>query len=233
MDPVFSERIGWVVRRHARPGLTPADLPPIDAVMVTHNHYDHMDRSSIRALCRSTPVCVPQGMGRWFRRWGFGRVYELEWWQRADLGDLSVTLVPSRHWSRRWIHDTNRALWGGFVIEAGGHSVYHGGDSAWFDGFEEIGRRFPGLLAAMLPIGAYDPAWFMEHHHMNPEQAGRAFLALGARCLVPMHWGTFKLTDEPLREPAERLQRWWDANRPDGGRRLSVPAIGETVVLDG
>jgi L-ascorbate metabolism protein UlaG (beta-lactamase superfamily) len=108
--------------------------------------------------------------------------------------------------------------------------VYHAGDSSWFDGFEQIGGRFPGLLAAMLPIGAYDPPWFMEHYHLNPEQAGKAFLAVGARHLVPMHWGTFRLTDEPLAEPAQRMRTWWDAHRPED-RRLRCMAVGETIRL--
>ena len=202
-------------------------------LLVTHCHYDHLDSTSVLALPRSTPVFAPLGLGRWFERSGFTRIHELGWWQAAAAGPLNVTLVPSRHWSRRTITDVNRTLWGGFVIECAGQRVYHAGDSAWFDGFAEIGNRFPDLLAAMLPIGAYSPTWFMEHNHMNPEQAGRAFLELGARCLVPMHWGTFKLTDEPLREPAERLRRWWDRQRPDAGRRLVVPAVGETVALDG
>jgi L-ascorbate metabolism protein UlaG (beta-lactamase superfamily) len=231
IDPVFSRRIAWLVRRHVPPGLAPADLPPLDALLVTHNHYDHLDEASVRALPRNVTVCVPRGLGRWFRRRRFTRVHELEWWESHDTGRLRATLVPANHWSRRFVGDTNATLWGGFVVEGGDGAVYHAGDTAWFDGFGEIGRRFPDLLAAMLPIGSYSPAWFMEHHHLNPEQAGRCFVELGARRLVAMHWGTFKLTDEPLREPAERMRAWWSAHAPDGGRRLHVPAVGETIEL--
>ena len=143
-----------------------------------------------------------------------------------------MTFVPSRHWSRRGLFDTNRTLWGGYVIETDAGAVYHAGDSAWFDGFATIGARFPHLLAAMLPIGGYDPAWFMEKHHLNPEQAGEAFLALGARHLVPMHWGTFRLTDEPFIEPVERIRHWWDAQHL-AGKRLHCLSVGETIALEG
>jgi L-ascorbate metabolism protein UlaG (beta-lactamase superfamily) len=232
IDPVFSSRIGGVVPRHGRPGLTARDLPPLAALLVTHAHYDHLDRPSVESLPRSLPVVVPRGLGRWFARLGFTHVDELDWWGSRTCGPLRITLVPARHWSRRSPWDTNRTLWGGFVVEGGGHSIYHAGDSAWFDGFAEIGRRFPKLDAAILPIGAYDPAWFMEQHHMNPEQAGRAFLATRARCLVPSHWGAFKLSDEPLVEPIERLRRWWGENPPADGARLVIPAVGETMALD-
>jgi len=230
VDPVFSSRVGWVVRRHGLPGLRAAELPSLDALMVTHNHYDHLDAPSIHALPRQVKVFVPVGLGRWFRRRGFERVRELEWWESDRAGELTITLVPSRHWSRRRVGDTNRAHWGGFVIEAGDAAVYHCGDSGLFDGFREIGRRFPKILAAMMPIGAYAPGWFMENHHMSPEQAGRAFLDLGARQLVPMHWGTFKLTDESLLEPVERLRAWWEEHvSPRSGRLLRIPSIGETL----
>ena len=204
----------------------------MDALLVSHSHYDHLDSASVRAVGRDVPVVVPCGLGRWFRRRGFRRVSELEWWETAEPGPLRVTLVPARHWSRRRLGDTNRTLWGGFIVEANGVRIYHSGDSAWFDGFAEIGDRFPGLLAAMLPVGGYSPTWFMEHNHMNPEQAGCAFELLGARHLVPMHWGTFKLTDEPLGEPAERIRRWWDRAALDGGRRLELMAVGQTRVFD-
>jgi L-ascorbate metabolism protein UlaG (beta-lactamase superfamily) len=232
IDPVFSPRVGWFVRRFGRPGLRAQDLPRLDALLVTHNHYDHLDRPSVLSLPRSVPVFVPRGLGRIFRRWRFERVTELDWWESGTCDRLRITLVPACHWSRRRVGDTNRSLWGGFVVESGGVALYHGGDSGWFDGFAEIGRRFPNLLAAMLPVGAYAPAWFMENQHMNPEQAGQAFLRLGATHMVPMHWGTFKLTDESLCEPVERVQRWWREHVLDGTRRLHVPRIGQTLVLE-
>jgi len=233
IDPVFASHAGLLYRRHAPPGLAPDDLPPLAAVLVSHNHYDHFDGTALRCLPPDVPTIVPAGMSRAVRRLGRQTVVELDWWQRLLLGPLEVTLVPARHWSRRHVFDTNRALWGGFVVCAGGMAVYHAGDTAAFDGFAEIGRRFPGLSAALLPVGGYDPPWFMEHYHLNPEQAGEAFLALGARTMVPMHWGAFRLTDEPFAEPVERLRAWWQWFGPRDGRRLIVPAVGETVVLGG
>jgi L-ascorbate metabolism protein UlaG (beta-lactamase superfamily) len=207
-------------------------LPDIEAVLVTHNHYDHLDAGVYRSFRDQVTVVAPKGMGGWMRRRGCTRVNELQWWQQTEVGGLRITLVPACHWSRRGIFDTNRVLWGGYVIEGGGHSAYHSGDTAWFEGFGEIGRRFPDLDAAMLPIGGYQPAWFMEHYHLNPEQAGRAYLDLGARRLVPMHWGTLQLTDEPLCEPIDRMRSWWRTNSPSPPCRLDVLDVGASLRLD-
>ena len=229
IDPVFSRRIAAFVPRHGLPGLTPEQLPPLSAVLITHNHYDHLDRPSLGALPPEVPAIVPRGMGPWLRRWQRPRpVTELEWWQTTHVDGLDVTLVPSRHWSKRSVFDTNRQLWGGFVVAKDDRSLYHCGDSAWFDGFAEIGRRFPAPDLALLPIGSYKPAWFMERQHMNPEQAIRAFEAVGARRWIPMHWGTFQLTDEPIAEPAEWLLRAW-AERHGADERLALLSVGETL----
>lgn len=232
IDPVFSDHAGMLYRRSGVPGLRPDHLPPIDVMMVTHNHYDHLDTAAVRALADGVTVVAPAGLGEWFERQGRRQIEELGWWDSIEVGGLRVTMVPARHWSRRQIFDTNRSWWGGYVVEAGGQRVYHAGDTASFDGFAEIARRFPELDAAMLPIGGYEPAWFMEHYHLNPEQAGRAFVELGARRLVPMHWGAFQLTDEPLAEPADRIRSWWDREGPDDGRSLELLAVGETVVME-
>jgi len=233
IDPLFSAHAGWLYRRYLPPPLTIKELPDIDVVMVTHNHYDHLDEAVFRSLPDEVAVIVPGGMGQWMRQRGPKRVIELQWWQQAEVGGLLITLVPACHWSRRGVFDTNRVLWGGYIIEGDGYSVYHSGDSAWFDGFAEIGRRFPELDAAALPIGGYQPPWFMEHYHLNPEQAGRAFLELGARRLVPMHWGTLQLTDEPLCEPIDRMRSWWQENGPHNHRRLDVLDVGASLRLDG
>jgi len=232
IDPVFSDHAGMLYRRSGSPGLLPQELPPVDAVLITHNHYDHLDAEAIRALPDRVPVVAPAGLGDWLERRGRRPVVELRWWRAADVGGLRVTMVPARHWSRRGVLDTNRSWWGGYVVEGGGRSVCHAGDTASFRGFAEIGERFPDLDAAMLPIGGYEPAWFMEHHHLNPEQAGAAFLDLGARRLVPMHWGAFQLTDEPLVAPSERMRAWWRREDPGDGHRLELLAVGETAVLE-
>jgi L-ascorbate metabolism protein UlaG (beta-lactamase superfamily) len=232
VDPVFSRHAGVLYPRYLAPGLGQSDLPAIGAVMVTHNHYDHLDAGAIRGLAEQVPVVAPAGMGGWLERQGRDHVLELGWWQSAEVNGLRITLVPSCHWSRRGILDTNRALWGGYVVESGDQRLYHAGDTAYFDGFREIADRFPGLLAAMLPIGGYRPAWFMEHYHLNPEQAGRAYVDLGARYLVPMHWGTFQLTDEPLCEPEGRMRAWWQGEGRGDGRALKMMAVGETIILE-
>jgi len=229
VDPVFSKRIARFIPRHGEPGLLAVDLPPLAALLVTHNHYDHLDAPSLRSLPRDLPVFTAAGLGGWFRRLGFENVTEMRWWDRASAGPLAITFVPARHWSRRHIGDTNRSAWGGFVVEGGGTTIYHAGDTGWFDGFAAIAARFPAIDLALLPIGAYEPAWFMERHHMNPEQAIDALAVLGARAMAPMHWGAFQLTDEPLKEPVERLHRAWMLRRP--AARLHVLSVGETLAI--
>jgi L-ascorbate metabolism protein UlaG (beta-lactamase superfamily) len=227
IDPVLGDSIVGVTKRNGRPPIAAGALPPIDAQLVSHNHYDHMDMSSLRAV--GAPVVVGLDNAR-----HFGArlvVTELGWWDTVEIGGVRVTYVPSQHWSRRGFTDSNRSLWGGFVIHAGGRAIYHSGDTAYFDGFAEIGRRFPRLDAALLPIGAYDPEWFMSKQHMNPREALDAFRDLGARRVVAMHWGTFKLTDEPLDEPP-RLYREEARARGLDDAAARLAAVGETVTLD-
>ncbi len=168
IDPVFSDRL-VAVRRLVAPGLSWAALPKIDAVLVTHNHRDHMDAPTLARLGESVRFIVPVGLGQWFRKAGRRDVVELEWFAHHDLGDARITFVPSQHWSMRTPFDRNESLWGGFVVEDGAHRVYHSGDTAYFDGFAEIRRRVGKIDAAMLPIGAYEPRWFMRGQHMNPD----------------------------------------------------------------
>ena len=228
VDPALGPEIGPSFRgipRNVPPGVPIEKLPPIDAALVTHDHYDHLDLPTLQRV--KAPIVAGLGSEPWFRERGLFAT-ELGWWSTTTVRGVRVTFVPAQHWSRRGLLDTNRRLWGGFVIEGTRATIYHSGDTAWFGGFAEIGRRFPGIDAALLPIGAYDPAWFMETMHLNPEQALRAFGALGARTLVAMHWGTFKLADEPLDEPPRRLE----AERVRLGlpaERVRVPAVGETL----
>ncbi len=226
VDPALLPSIFGGLTRNVPPGVPLEALPSIDAVLVTHSHYDHLDLPTIERV--GAPVVAGLGLERFFRdREIFAT--ELGWWSSTKVHGVRITFVPAQHWSRRGLLDTNETLWGGFVVEGTRATVYHSGDTAYFPGFAEIGERFPGIDAALLPIGAYDPAWFMETQHMNPEQALRAFGELGARTFVAMHWGTFKLTDEPLDEPPLRLE----AERARLGldpERVRVPAVGETLV---
>jgi len=231
IDPVMSQTLSTVVRRNVAPGLDWPALPKIDVVLVTHNHRDHMDAPTLKRLGGDPVYVVPRGLGRWFERAGLRRVVEMDWWQEEEIEGLHITFVPSQHWSRRGLTDMNATWWGGFVIERGGLRVYHSGDTAWFEGFSLLGERCGEIHAAMLPIGAYAPRWFMRTQHMDPEDAVRAFTALGAAKFVAMHWGTFKLTDEHLGEPPQLLREIWRRAGLHDNQRL-IPAIGETLLLD-
>jgi L-ascorbate metabolism protein UlaG (beta-lactamase superfamily) len=230
-DPVMSSRLSGVVPRNVAPGLSWSALPRPDVVVVTHNHRDHMDAGTLKKIGADPVFVVPKGLRPWFERAGLRRVVELGWWEEEEVEGVHITFVPAQHWSRRGLNDQNTTLWGGFVLERDGLRVYHSGDTAWFEGFAEIGRRAGPIDAALLPIGAYAPRWFMKTQHMNPEDAVAAFGALGAARFVAMHWGTFKLTDEDLREPPEFLRRVWE-ERGLADRRREIPAIGETIWLD-
>jgi L-ascorbate metabolism protein UlaG (beta-lactamase superfamily) len=223
IDPIFSETLGPGLRRFVAPGISATELPSIDAQLITHNHRDHLDLPSVKEV--ASPIIAGLGLGRMFAKQGL-ECTELDWWQETRVGKVTVRFVPSQHWSQRGLNDVNETLWGGFVIEGTSARLYHSGDTAYFDGFVEIGRRSGPIDAALLPIGAYDPAWFMSKQHMNPEEAARAFTDLGARNFVAMHWGTFKLTDEPLDEPKARLQR-----RGLDGAACHIPPIGGTLQI--
>jgi len=230
IDPVFSERIRGVVPRLVGPGVVPEQLPPLDVVLVTHNHYDHLDLPSLKRVGPEALYVVPLGNGATLKRAGLPRVVELDWWQAHRAGELEVTLVPARHWSMRAPWDRNDGLWGGFVLRGPEGVAYHSGDTAYFDGFAEIRARCGAPDWAMLPVGAYEPRWFMQPQHMDPDDALRAFENLGARTMVAMHWGTFVLTDEPAAEPPARTRdgftsRGWDPSR------LWVMEVGETREL--
>ena len=208
-DPVLGPKLEGFIRRHGEPGIPAASMPEVDVVLITHNHYDHLDAWSIKRLGPKPVYVVPLGNGGLVRGAGAKAVVELDWWQTTQVAGLDVTLVPSRHWSMRLPWNRNDMLWGGFVIRSGEGTAYHSGDTAHFDGFAEIGRRCGPIDWAMLPIGAYDPRWFMSAQHMNPEEAVDAAVQLNAETMVAMHWGTFKLTDEPLEEPPGRARAEW------------------------
>jgi L-ascorbate metabolism protein UlaG (beta-lactamase superfamily) len=228
-DPVWSERL-TVIKRKCRVGVPLEDLPPLDLVTVSHNHYDHLDAATIARIGARPLYVTALGNGRWLKKAGATNIVELDWWQSHRVDGVEVTLVPARHWSMRAPWNRNDALWGGFVYRSTDGTAYHSGDTALFDGFTEIGRRLGPIDWAMLPIGAYEPRWFMEPQHMNPEDAGEAFARLGARTLCAMHWGTFKLTDEPLGEPPRRIRKFF-ADHGLADERLWILDVGETRAL--
>jgi L-ascorbate metabolism protein UlaG (beta-lactamase superfamily) len=211
-DPVWSRRIPATPARITPVGVAWSRLPPVDAVVISHNHYDHLDAPTVKRLPRETALFVPAGLGEWFRRRAFTRVTELDWWEAAELGGVRFDFVPAHHWSRRTLTDACRSLWGGWVLTDGtGHRVYFAGDTGYGHFFGQIARVHPGIDLALLPIGAYAPRWMLGPVHTDPEEAVRAFLDLGAAAMVPMHWATFLLSSEPPLEPLTRLLAAWEA----------------------
>jgi L-ascorbate metabolism protein UlaG (beta-lactamase superfamily) len=196
-------------RRLVPPPVAIADLPHVDVVLISHNHYDHLDRDTVRALNRQPGgpphFFVPVGLKAWMRDAEIEAVTELDWWESAESSGLKVYLVPARHFSARTPFDTNRTLWGGWIVDHPSFRFYHAGDTGYDPVFEEIGRRFAPIDLAALPIGAYEPRWFMSPVHANPDEAVRIHLDVGARRSVAMHWGTFQLTDEAMDEPPAAL----------------------------
>jgi L-ascorbate metabolism protein UlaG (beta-lactamase superfamily) len=209
IDPVFAERL-IALRRLRRPGVRIKDLPAIDMVLLSHAHMDHLNRPSLRRIVAhntritgKAPIAVvPWGVEDLVSDLGFARVVTFEWWQTKSIEGLDITMTPCKHWGARLFKDTHRGF-GGYVIRGGGHALYHSGDTAYFDGFRTIGERLQPEVA-LLPIGAYRPDSY-RGVHTCPEEALQGFLDLGARRMIPMHYGTFRLSQEPMEEPVERL----------------------------
>jgi L-ascorbate metabolism protein UlaG (beta-lactamase superfamily) len=230
VDPVLTKRL-VVLRRQRRPGLRIKDMPPIDVVLVTHAHMDHLSLASLRRVVRATKrltgrtpeIVVPWGVEDLVMGLGFSRVHEMKWWEQLEIEGLRVTMTPCQHWGARMFRDTHRG-YGGYVIEGGGQSVYHSGDTAYFGGFAEIGRRLQPQVA-LLPIGAYFPDSYRAVH-TSPEEALRGFVETGAEHMVPMHYGTFRLGREPMEEPPVRLMA--EAQRLGVERNVRVLEEGKT-----
>lgn len=242
-DPVWSERVSpvaWAGPRRLVPAALPFDdLPRIDAVLLSHDHFDHLDRPTVQRLsarfgARITWI-TPLGYADWLAAQGVHAATELEWWQEQRVGagaGVRVTALPAQHWTQRSPRSRNARLWCSYALQAGdGARVYFGGDSGWFDGYSEIGRACGPFDALLLPIGAYAPRWFMKPFHLDPAQAADAWQALGARgAFVPMHWGTFLLSDEPALEPPVLLRETWrERGLPD--EHLRVLHHGQTLIL--
>jgi L-ascorbate metabolism protein UlaG (beta-lactamase superfamily) len=212
-DPVWSERaspLTWIgPRRRRMPGVRFEDLPRIDTVLLSHNHYDHLDLATLRLLAERghSRFIVPAGVGRLLRSQGIVPVSEMDWGESLPLGSITIHSVPALHFSARGILDRNRTLWCGFVIEAADHKVYFAGDTAFGDHFARIRERFGSPRVSLLPIGAYEPRWFMSPVHMAPDDAVRAHRILGSQTSVAIHHGTFQLTDENLDTPRRVLRQ--------------------------
>ncbi|MGQ8875039.1 MBL fold metallo-hydrolase [Paenibacillus sp. TSA_86.1] len=244
-DPVWAEKMGFQ-RRLGAPGIPIQDIPPLDVILISHSHYDHLHLASLRKLITSkTLLIVPDGLKRKMIRKGFHRCQEMKWWDHTVLGGVKITFVPAQHWTRRTLFDTNTSHWGGYVLEPN-HAVpvseesaavaesetekgsvssssdshktsgdkqaaadppvlYFVGDTGYFKEFKTIGERFD-IGVTLMPIGAYDPEWFMTSQHVTPEEALQGFVETGSQLMVPMHYGTFKLADDTPKEALDRLE---------------------------
>ena len=238
-DPIFSERASPVPfagpRRIVPLPIDIQDLPKIDVVMISHNHYDHLDEDSVLRLAAmpqgSPRFLVPLGLKAWFTERGITRVDEFDWWQTTTEGPLEITMVPVQHWSKRTLADANATLWGGWVVEGEGLRLIHTGDTGYSQDFRDIGARFGGFDMAFIPIGAYAPRWFMRTMHVDVAEAVQVRADLNAARAIGIHWGTFDgMTDEPPDEPPALLARE-RAARGLTIEQFDVVKIGETRAL--
>lgn len=240
-DPVFSQRVSpfsWIGPQRAQPpGIALADLPHIDVVLISHNHYDHLDEATVVAL-NAQPggpplFVVPLGLKPWLAERGIHNAVELDWWRAHRLGDTEVVLTPAQHWSGRGVTDRLATLWGGFAVFAPQFQFFYSGDTGYSRDFADIAVRFAerqrdgGFDIALLPVGAYEPRWFMTPQHVNPAEAVQIHRDLRARRSLGVHWGTFELTDEALDEPPRELARQ-RAAQGVADEDFFVLAVGET-----
>ena len=245
-DPVFSQRafpVQWAgPRRIMDPAIALDALPPLDIVLLSHTHYDHLDKPAVKRIARTHPAAtwiVPLGVGAYVRGFGVRTVVELDWWQHTVVGRFAVTATPARHFSARRLGDRNRTLWCGFAFEIDGHRGYFAGDTAYHPQFGAIGERCGPFDFAMIPIGAYDPRWFMHVVHVDPDEAVQIYRDIAAPhaserlpLMLGIHWGTFRLTDEAMDEPPRRTrERWRSVGLPD--EQLWVAGFGETRSVRG
>lgn len=236
-DPIFSQRcspVGFAGPKRVRdPGLCIESLPRIDLILLSHNHYDHMDIPSLRKICEHFPeaqIITGLGNASFLGRKGFQRVAELDWWQQVQVYHAQITATPARHFAARTLFDRNKTLWVGFMLKYKGYCLYFAGDTGYTKYFTDIQDRLGAPDLALLPIGAYQPREMMATVHMNPDEAVQAFLDLKARRAVGTHFGTFQLTGEPINEPPEKLALACAEKQipPD---RFFVLDVGETTKL--
>jgi N-acyl-phosphatidylethanolamine-hydrolysing phospholipase D len=230
-DPMFSER-ALLPKRKIPPALSIDEVNAVSSpginVIISHNHYDHLDAKSIKGLPAHTRFFVPLGLKKFFAGLGKENVVEMDWWQALDLGDgITIVCLPVQHWSRRIGQGIDESLWAGFLLITPRATVYYGGDSGYFIGFAEIGRRYPGIDYALMPTTAYHPRWFMHYAHMDVDEALNAFDDLKARYFIPTQWGVFHLGDEPPGFPVIELKKKITERGLDPSRFI-IMDIGQT-----
>ena len=213
-DPIFSERASPLnfagPKRLIKPVIKIKDLPEVDVITISHNHYDHLDVNSLRKIQKKFPnvkILVPQGDLKLLKNYNLNNGFEFLWWEEIIFDNTKFIFTPAQHWSARGLRDRNKSLWGSWFIKNEDKNIFHAGDTGYSDDFMEIRNRLGAVDFAMIPIGAYDPQWFMSYSHVNPEEALNIAKDLDAKKSIGMHWGTFILTDEPVLEPRERLNK--------------------------
>lgn len=233
-DPIFSDRCSPFSfigpKRSTPPGVLLSDLPTIDAVIISHNHYDHLDSPTIKKLGNKPRFFVPLGLKDWFNHKGITNVEEHNWWGTTTFHDITLSAVPVQHFSRRTFTDTNTTLWCGWVLEFGGRKIFFAGDTGYAPIFRDIYNTFGSMHISLLPIGAYLPRWFMRPMHMDPSESVQAHIDLHSSYSVGMHWGTFKLSEEPLGEPPVYLEKVLKENGVTK-EQFSTMKFGETRVF--
>ena len=237
-DPVFSQRVSplkWLGPKRVRePGVAMGDLPKIDVVSVSHNHYDHLDLPSLKALAKFfDPVfVVPVGNAALLHANGIQKVIELDWWQSTTIKNCTIHCVPAQHWSGRSLRDRYKSLWGGFVYQYNHQKVYFAGDTGYNKHFKEIFEKFGLMDMSLLPIGAYEPRWFMKEQHINPEEAVKAHLDLHSRLSIGMHFGTFRLANEGHEHPLRDLKISLEQHQIESSAFITLEH-GETKIVSG
>lgn len=235
-DPVWSKRTSPFSfagpKRVQAPGLSWDKLPKIDVVLVSHNHYDHLDLDTLLDLeKRDQPLfLVALGDGGWLKKKGLKNVVEKDWWEVAEFGAAKFTFLPAQHWSARWTWDRNESLWGAWGVEVNGQKIYHAGDTGLGPHFAQTRERWGAPHIALLPIGAYEPRWFMKPMHMNPSDAVEAMELLGAKQAIGMHFGTFQLTDEAREQPVKDLAEAL-AKKNIPATKFPAPKFGESFIF--
>ncbi len=234
-DPIWAERCSPVSfagpKRVVEPGISFDNLPSIDIVLVSHNHYDHLDGPTLKLLSdKYTPlILVPLGDKRWLEKEGIKNIQEMDWYQTKVIADFKISFLPAQHWSARGMMDRNDSLWGSWGVEFNGMKIYHAGDTGLGPHFKDIREKWGSPDVAMIPVGAYEPRWFMKAMHMNPSDALEAFKILEAKSALGMHLETFQLTDEPREEPRIEFMKI----RPQElEKKFEILEIGESRIFN-
>ncbi|MCK5632407.1 MBL fold metallo-hydrolase [bacterium] len=239
LDPIFGD-VSFLYKRILPTAFSVNRMPKIDFIVISHNHRDHMDASSLLAIKKQNPdviILVPQGDKAWFDNHYFSKVFEHNWWEQRSFAavaekqqEITFSFLPAAHWSRRGFFDKNKSLWGSWMIECAGNKIYFAGDTSYSTHFKEIAQEFNSIDIALLPVGPSEPRELLESWHIGEHEAGKAFLELGARHFIPMHWGTFPFGVEHFDAPIISLKIWWKKNKARlKGMALHCAKIGKVV----